>query len=151
MTQFIIPICSDVISAIVVAVLTIFITKFFNNRNEWLDLRSELIAYHDHLRKMIVDLADNPSNYNHLHFIAYFENELLYLCNISDKTTRWHKKEILKRVSDHIGIGFKEILLNADNETVLNVDGKKIPDKYGTFILQVDNLLSNANRIILDR
>ena len=52
-TQFVIPFFSDIISAIIVAILTIFITRFFNKRDEWLEIRSGLLDYHNSLRKII--------------------------------------------------------------------------------------------------
>ena len=150
-TQFVIPFFSDIISAIIVAILTIFIARFFNKRDEWLEIRSGLLDYHNSLRKMIVDLADNPSCYNHQHFIAYFSNDLTYIRNLSDKINDRHRKKVLKRISEYISIEYKEILLNDDNEAVLNVDGKTKADKYGAFIIGVDAFLLKVNEMILEK
>lgn len=141
---------SDVLSAIIVAILTIIITRISNKRNLWLEARSELIAYNNRQRELIINLANNPSCYNNQHFIAYFSNELHYIQNLCGKINSRRYHNILNNVWAYISSGYKEFLLNQDNETVLNLEGKSNPDKYGAFVVALDALFLKANEIILE-
>ena len=147
--QFFIPFLSDVFSALIVAILTFFITSHLNRQREWQSIRSEILDYHNELRNQIVRLADNPALHNNQHFIAFFSFELDNVRNLASMVKIKSKKKILKAVNDYIEKAYKEILLNDENEMVLNLKGNSEPAKYGAFIVQVDALLLNANKMLL--
>ena len=66
----------DVLSAAVIAILTIIITRVSQRHDNWVEIRSAILSRLDSLRASIVQLADNPSKYNNIHFIAYFTTDI---------------------------------------------------------------------------
>lgn len=141
----------DVLSAAVIAILTIIITRVSQRHDNWVEIRSAILSRLDSLRASIVQLADNPSKYNNIHFIAYFTTDINFICHLESRIRNRKAKENLRKIEKMLFQGYSDILIDPANEEILNLHGRnsQYSDDYNAFFTRVDSLINNVTKTLL--